>query len=96
MRPPISAPMPAQIALELIAPSNETKSSPNPNCFAHSGNDTAPGDDRARVDVVRHRRQAVLRHCSLETPDAIAPKTPGYPTEPAHNRPSSTVARPGH
>ena len=42
MRPPISAPMPAEIAFELIAPSSETKSSPNPNCFAHSGSDTAP------------------------------------------------------
>ncbi len=42
MRPPINAPMPAEIALELIAPSSDTKLSPNPNCLAHRGNDTAP------------------------------------------------------
>jgi hypothetical protein len=42
MRPPIKAPIPAEIAFELIAPSSETKSSPKPNCFAHNGSATAP------------------------------------------------------
>ena len=42
MRPPISAPIPAEIAFELIAPSSDTKSSPNPNCLAQIGSDTAP------------------------------------------------------
>ena len=42
MRPPMSAPRPAEIAFELNAPSSDTAPEPKRNSLAHRGTATAP------------------------------------------------------
>ena len=42
MRPPMRAPSPAEIALELNAPSSDTKLEPKPNWVVQMGSATAP------------------------------------------------------